>query len=72
MRPPEDRVQRFHGTGTWCGFDRLGMLCATGIEVDAGNSAPATTIHVDDDVAFRYFCAAAEQGFVAAYSWLGV
>jgi TPR repeat protein len=50
---------------------RLGMLYATGIEVDAGNSAPATTIHVDDDVAFRYFCAAAGQGFVAAHSWLG-
>lgn len=48
---------------------RLGMLYATGIdETEAGTGVP---LKVDDDAAFRYFRAAAEQGFSAAYSWLG-
>lgn len=50
---------------------RLGVLHATGIEGNAGDGAAASTVKVDDNAAFRYFQAAAEQGFSAAHSWLG-
>lgn len=47
---------------------RLGVLYATGIDTDAD---AGVSLKVDDDAAFRFFCDAAEQGFSAAYSWLG-